>query len=801
MSSERPDLHRFAFWTILTFAAVVRLKGLSSGLPLHTLYGESDTFLVLERMLYTGNLNPHPFIYPGLSYYIHLPFLYLFYWIGVWAGYFNDIASIPQASLIFVGRFVCAMLGTATVVLVHKLGLNFGKVTALTAMAILAAIPQHIEFSHMLRPEVPAVFFVVAAHLAAFSLIQKPTAAKVLLMGVLAGAAFSIKFNIGLPLIFTVGFALWFNKKALPLSAFLLAPLGFLAIFIATNPFLIADPSTLFHWLRKMDAFYSPAEDYYGKNVVYFYIEYLTRYNYQLPLIILSVAGFVFTLSRYKSKGLLLSIYPMVLFLWLCSYDVRRVHELLPLHPFIGIWSGILFEFLWKAARQIPRSQVVTVGYLVVISFSLFFPYQRALTQVHLYSRVDNRSKAELWMVNHLPQGSKIALLQFHQIELDPGYFEVESFTPRDYVGKKDFRWFVKENFDYVVVSSGQYMRYYTEGPDAKKFKDYFETFFAQAPTEGTLMLDLVTHPTLIPDYRIKVYSTKRAHVRPGFIQAVIKEDQNDQYELNKSGSALSLPPGYYSLKLPEERDPNNYISVRNLKLNETILQKSSMSALSASEKGSEFFPFAILPVRLNARFSLFSHTQPDITPNQHVQFNWKGIPDGIQVSEIRPPLEILSVRLDANTSVPESSSSLELYDKSGSSLRRKPVRAEQFQPFLLFDKDSPLIVECELINRSRRKVTGHVEAFLSDVGESQPWKSYQIGSDMQEFVVEAGHEIPIEIPLNTNALAGDYELSFWIFTRQDIPFTPQNGGWFNKQIRIRDPRLGVHPIYRIPIP
>jgi hypothetical protein len=320
-------------------------------------------------------------------------------------------------------------------------------------------------------------------------------------------------------------------------------------------------------------------------------------------------------------------------------------------------------------------------------------------------------------------------------------------------------------------------MRYYTEGPNAKKFKDYFETFFAQAPAEGTLVLDLVTHPTLIPDYRIKVYSTDRAHVRPGFIQAVIKEDQNDQYELRKSG-AISLPPGYYSLKLPEKRDPNFYIKVRNLKLNETILQKSSMSALSASEKSSEFFPFAILPVRLNTSFSLFSHTQPDITPNQHVQFDWKGIPDGIQVSEIRPPLEILSVRLD-----------------------RKTSRAEQFQPFLLFEKESPLIVKCELINRSRRKVTGHVEAFLSDVGESQPWKSYQIGSDMQEFVVEAGHEIPIEIPLTTNELAGDYELSFWIFTRQDIPFTPQNGGWFNKQIRIRDPRLGIHPIYRIPIP
>jgi hypothetical protein len=567
------------------------------------------------------------------------------------------------------------------------------------------------------------------------------------------------------------------NRKTLQRSAFITAPAGFLLIFVATNPFLISDPTSLLHWIRKMDAFYSPAESYYG-NVVYFYVEYLTRYNYQIGLTILSVAGLIFTLWRHKSKGFLLSIYPMILFLWLCSYDVRRVHELLPLHPFLALWIGNILDLVWSDLRRTSRSQIVFASYVFAVFGLLFFPYRRALTTAYLYSKVDNRSKAELWMINHLPQGSKIALLQFHQIELDHGYFEVENFTPREYVGKKDFQWFVKGGFDYVVVSSGQYMRYYTEGPKAKPFRNYFEKFFQQAPADGTLLLDLITHPALIPDYRIKVYSTKRTNVKPGFIQAVIKEDQNKEFRLPKSGRALSLPPGYYSLKMPEKRDPSFYIQVRNLKLNETILQKSSMSALSAAEKNSEFFPFAILPVRLNAKFSLFSHTQADITPNQHVQFDWKGIPEGIEVSEIRPPLEIFSVRLDKKTS-----------------------RAEQVQPFLLFDKESPLIVKCELINRSRRKVTGHVEAFLSDVGESQPWKSYQVGSDMQEFVVEAGHEIPIEIPLSTNELSGDYELSFWIFTRQDIPFTPQNGGWFNKQIRIRDSKLGIHPIYRVPIP
>jgi hypothetical protein len=122
-------------------------------------------------------------------------------------------------------------------------------------------------------------------------------------------------------------------------------------------------------------------------------------------------------------------------------------------------------------------------------------------------------------------------------------------------------------------------------------------------------------------------------------------------------------------------------------------------------------------------------------------------------------------------------------------------------QPFVLFNKDERFAVRCDLVNRSATKIIGHAEAFLSEVGESQAWKRYEIASDVQEYVLEPGQVLPIEIPLTTNNLTGDYQLSFWIFTRQDLPFIPQNGAWFSKQIRVHDPLLGIHPIYRIPIP
>ncbi|MCI0442806.1 glycosyltransferase family 39 protein [bacterium] len=786
VTSERWNLHRFVFWMILTFAAVVRLKGLSSGLPLHTLYGENDTLAVLQQMLYTGNLNPNQFVYPGLSYYLHLPFLYGFYWIGVWTGHFNEMTSVPQASLIFVGRFVCAIFGTLSVILIYRIGLYFGRAAALIAMAILAASPQHIEFSHMLRPEVPAVFFAVATVYAALSLSQHPTARRTLIMGLLAGASFSVKYNIGLPLIFTMILALWLNRKNLRALAFIAAPLGFAIAFIASNPYIAGNPSTILSWIQKMDSYYQPLEDYYERNVVSFYVMYLIRYNYQLPLILLSIAGLIIACMQKTRNTVLASAYPIAVFIWLCTFDVRRVQELLPLHPFIGLWAGIALDSFWKAAVKRRPSNALTAGYLILLTLTLLFPFYHSFTQSFLYSKTDNRGKAELWITNHLPQGSKIALLQYHQIELDPNYFEVDSFAPRDYVGQREFQWFVNQGFDYVVLSSGQYMRYFTEGAKAQKFKDYFQKFFADAQDKGSLVLDLTTHPTLIPDYRIKVYSTKQNRSLPEFSPAVVPENRLEQYRLTKSGDALLLPPGYYSLLVPQERDPSYFIRVQNLKLDETILQRSSSDGLSAAENGTENFPFAILPERLSANFSLFSHVEPDVTPNQHVQFDWKGVPKEIQLINIHPPLEILSAKIDV-----------------------KPAAKEMSQPFIMLNKNERFKVRCDLVNRSAAKVTGHAEAFLSEVGESQPWKQYETGSDIQEYVLEPGQVLPIEIPLTTNRgeggvntnLTGDYQLSFWIFTRQDLPFIPQNGAWFNKQIRVQDPLLGIHPIYRIPIP
>ena len=92
-----------------------------------------------------------------------------------------------------------------------------------------------------------------------------------------------------------------------------------------------------------MDSYY-PAEDYYERNVVSFIWNILIRYNYQLPLILLWIAGLIIDACSTVERSVLTIISDHSFFIWLCTFDVRRVQELLPLHPFIGLWAGIVLD-------------------------------------------------------------------------------------------------------------------------------------------------------------------------------------------------------------------------------------------------------------------------------------------------------------------------------------------------------------------------------------------------------------------------------------------------------------------------
>ena len=117
--------------------------------------------------------------------------------------------------------------------------------------------------------------------------------------------------------------------------------------------------------------------------------------------------------------------------------------------------QGFAVERFIAGLRRVLTKGLYRPTATALLCMLLVWPYYRTSVQAYLLSQTDNRSKAELWMTNRLPQGSKIAVLQYEQIELDPQYFQIQDFYPTDYVfGKKDFAWFRDHGFDYIAVSA-----------------------------------------------------------------------------------------------------------------------------------------------------------------------------------------------------------------------------------------------------------------------------------------------------------------------------------------------------------
>jgi hypothetical protein len=280
----------------------------------------------------------------------------------------------------------------------------------------------------------------------------------------------------------------------------------------------------------------------------------------------------------------------------------------------------------------------------------------------------------------------------------------------------------------------------------------------------------------LIPYYRIKIYSTRKLHLPPEFSPAIEKEPAEGRYRLLQSSTTLSLSPGYYSLELPKHNHSAFSVTVKNLKLSETILRTGSGQDLYAEDRNNQF-PFAIFPVKANFHISIYSRSQPETDPDQLVQFTWSGLPPGLYLRKIKPDIEVLNMRL---IPVPKH---------------------EVTKPYLMFRKNQPFRIKTSLMNQGDRNVEGYVQGFLSQTGEPQPWKNFEASSGIEEFFLEPGQNITLDIQLSSDNLTGDYQLSCWIFTRNDLPFSPQNGEWLNKQVRVKDARLGIHPIYNIPIP
>lgn len=241
---EASDLKPSTAWLALVVvaAAALRFWGLGRGIPEAV---GADERLVMDHvvaMMKTGDLNPHRFDQPALLFYLHLPVACAQFIIGAARGRWLSLAEVGPTDLLLWARAVTALLGVATVIVVHQTGLRWGARHALLAAGLFAVIPSHVGQSHFAVSAVPATFFVALAFLFSLRAEEHRGPRAFALAGLLSGLAAATRYGAALALLLPLLTA-WttFPDMARRTHAFVATLAGFVVAFLVAAPFTLFD--------------------------------------------------------------------------------------------------------------------------------------------------------------------------------------------------------------------------------------------------------------------------------------------------------------------------------------------------------------------------------------------------------------------------------------------------------------------------------------------------------------------------------------------------------------------------------
>lgn len=181
---------------IFLTGAFLRFWGVDPGYhPYHS--DEPMSYFNAIKMIVERKIDPSYYAYPSLIPIIHIIF-YLFFFIPfTTAGLYRITTGIgvELVEVLYWGRYVTAILGSLSIILVYLLGKKyFGKVVGLISAFFLAVNYRHVLSSHLALFDVPNGFFLLLVLIASYWVLQRGKKIHYIVAGILAGLSMSVKF-------------------------------------------------------------------------------------------------------------------------------------------------------------------------------------------------------------------------------------------------------------------------------------------------------------------------------------------------------------------------------------------------------------------------------------------------------------------------------------------------------------------------------------------------------------------------------------------------------------------------------
>ncbi len=471
-------LHWILLAAILVIGTALRFYGLNFGLPSNFHPDEVPKVNAIMNMVNHGDLNPRYFLHPSLLLYSTYGMNNLFHFFGV-VGEFRDTAFLA-------GRTVSAIAGSLSILLVYLVGSNINSArSGILGAAILAVMPLHVTCSRYLKEDALLTFLILATALAVIKAVKEDRRGLLFLAAIIAGCAASTKYS-GLLAGAIVCAAPWLKSRDwLPDRRYFITT--FCAMFLMPIAFIICSPYSVLTPAKFIKDFSSEKHHMMRGHTMtisawsQYWMYHLSRSiekGMSIFTTVIALTGIGLLLRRRRTEDLFLV--GLILLFYLPAEWVKAKPEpqperyIVPCLPFLAL---ITAEFI----RSISYSRLKTMVPFLSLAI-LFFPAKRTF---ELASEVpnDTRLQAAAWMRENLPANSKVYLdWKPYAPRFFNNEFNVEYIMRSRIMEYLDIKKLKNSGYDYLVLSSLFYERYFTQPQGQAAARDRLRRVFKSVP-------------------------------------------------------------------------------------------------------------------------------------------------------------------------------------------------------------------------------------------------------------------------------------------------------------------------------
>jgi hypothetical protein len=485
---------------ITALAAGFRFYGLAWGAPYyhfhideHFVLGPADA---MRRSMREAAMWPKFFMYsPLLMYLVNIA-------RSLYEFVFHPLdLSVPRDEVTYtiIGRAISAALGTATIPLVYLIaGRIAGRLAGLIAAVLLACAVIHLRDSHFAATDVSMTLFCTLALWFAIQLVEQASTRLLMASGLAFAGAVLFKYS-GAFVLGVIGLAYLLSperpRPGQPAGAWLRWTLrGTTPILVGVVTFVLADPlvwqypgkfrSDIKDWV--VDPLTGVTKPIWASQFAdiasppLYWFTNLLWWGLGPSLEIAGIVGVAWLFVRRDKKAFVAAVFPVLYFV-AAALNNRApfIRYVLPLCPALAVGAGVLCADWIQRSGAHPAAKAVTA--LLIASTMIY-----AVAYMNVFRQPDSRLAASQWLVDHVPQGSKILVEPSQNTPPMGSYYSSPDFT-RDYVlwANPNGRAERKDYFDLFTLDAYRFL--YNQGVSDEMRQEYIDS---RLPLADIMVID-----------------------------------------------------------------------------------------------------------------------------------------------------------------------------------------------------------------------------------------------------------------------------------------------------------------------